>query len=278
MGNSMRIVMPFFILLLLCDSICFGQIRPGARQIALAHADVASQKNVFALFNNPASLTDLNFIQAGIFYSPAPYGLSELSTAFAAVSIPAWSGTTAAGFSVYGFELYRESSISAGYSNKVLENFSAGITAVYRNVSIKNYGSANAFILNAGFSAAVSGAISFGMFALNVTRSSIGSEGNQIPTVFCLGGTYLAGDFNINAAVEKEISSDPAFLFGAEIKPLEFIELRLGVRTFPSNFSAGIGIEYARFQFEYAVYTHTDLGLTHQAGLIFTFGPQRDSK
>ena len=50
----------------------FPQYNPGARQISLANSDVALANDVFTLFSNPAGLSQINWREVGIYYSPAP--------------------------------------------------------------------------------------------------------------------------------------------------------------------------------------------------------------
>lgn len=63
---------------------CSAQILPGAKQIALSHADVAGSSDVFSVFNNPAGLSNISDTQIGIYYSPSPFGLKQLANGFCA--------------------------------------------------------------------------------------------------------------------------------------------------------------------------------------------------
>ena len=77
---------------------------------------------------------------------------------------------------------------------------------------------------------------------------------------------------NINLAFEKDISYDATGQFGLEYNIIEYISIRAGFQNEPSRYSAGIGINYLLISLDYAIFTHQDLGLTHQAGLIISFG------
>ena len=50
----------FFVPILLFAS-SYGQFNPGARQISLSNSDVALSNDVFAVFNNPAGLSQFNW-------------------------------------------------------------------------------------------------------------------------------------------------------------------------------------------------------------------------
>lgn len=266
-----RVLETWFVLLfLLCK--CFAQVNPGAKQIALSHSDVSSSNDVFSLFNNPAGLASLKFREAGIFYSPAPFGLTELSNAFAAYCEPSSIGSFSAGFSIYGFELYKETKIVFGFGRKISNNFSVGLASVYHNLFIKNYGSKGVFIFNLGAIAKLSDQVGFGFVIENATRSTFAGESNQIPTVLWLGTDLkFIKEISFNAAIKKEIGYNPSVLLGTEYSIIQFLRFRIGVSNQPDTYSAGIGIIFSFIQADYAITSHNELGFTHHIGLIIRF-------
>ncbi|PKL83781.1 MAG: hypothetical protein CVV24_03440, partial [Ignavibacteriae bacterium HGW-Ignavibacteriae-3] len=177
-----RVLATLFVLLFLFSN-CFSQVDPGARQIALARSNVSTSQDVFSIYNNPAGLSSLISREGGIFYSPAPFGIRELSTGSAAFCEPTSIGSFGAGFSVYGFDLYRETSVALAYSRKITSDFSIGITSIYRNISIRNYGSRGFLLFNAGANAKLGSKINLGFIIENATRSSLSNYANQIPVV-----------------------------------------------------------------------------------------------
>ena len=66
-----RILLIFAPLLLLSTN--YAQLNPGARQISLSNSDVALSNDVFSIFNNPAGLSQLNWREIGVYYSPESY-------------------------------------------------------------------------------------------------------------------------------------------------------------------------------------------------------------
>ncbi|MCZ7612634.1 MAG: hypothetical protein M5T52_03585 [Ignavibacteriaceae bacterium] len=138
-----------FTLLLLIEltAITFAQYTPGARQISMANSDVALSNDVFSLFSNPAGLSQINWREVGIYYSPAPFGLTELSNGYIAYNEPFNFGSLSIGGMTYGFELYRESKVVLGYSYNYENILFAGISINYHNYSIQNYGNTGVFYL-----------------------------------------------------------------------------------------------------------------------------------
>jgi hypothetical protein len=58
---------------------------------------------------------------------------------------------------------------------------------------------------------------------------------------------------------------------GINFDLIDNLSLRIGFANEPAEFSCGIGIHFSYFNFDYSVFTHPDLGLTHQAGIIISF-------
>ncbi|MCX6149358.1 MAG: hypothetical protein NTX22_02405 [Ignavibacteriales bacterium] len=260
------------LLVILFAHCIIAQINPGARQIALSNSDVAQSDDVFSNFSNPAGLSQMNWREIGIYYSPAPFGMKELANGYIAYIEPTDYGSFGLGAMTYGFDLYKQNKISLSYSNRFEEKFFAGITINYHTIAIKNYGSANSLSLNFGSMIYLISNLKWGFAFHNVTRATFGDEKNQIPTVLQTGFSYSPLDnATLNTAVEKESEFPLSIRFGLEYSPIKYFYLRSGFSTEPEKFSAGVGINYTFIQLDYAVFTHAELGLTHQAGIIINF-------
>ena len=91
--------------------------------------------------------------------------------------------------------------------------------------------------------------------------------------VFTTGFSYdFINTLSINLAIEKDIRYKPSVQFGIEYDIIKYLSLRVGFQNEPSRYTAGIGINYSMIGLDYALFTHQELGLTHQAGLIISFG------
>ena len=175
------------IIICLVSFSAYSQYNPGAKQISLSNSDVALSNDVFSLFNNPAGLAQMNWREIGVYYSPAPFGLSELANGYAVYNEPTSIGSFAIGGMSYGFELYRESKISLGYSYNYLNSFFAGLTLNYQTISIQNYGDDGAFSLNLGLLTYISNNFRLGFSIQNINRATFGSEEDQIPMILNTG-------------------------------------------------------------------------------------------
>jgi len=272
----MKLILTIIIICSLTLS-AYSQYNPGAKQISLSNSDVALSNDVFSIFNNPAGLAQMNWREVGVYYSPAPFGLSELANGFVAYHEPTSIGSFAIGGMSYGFDLYRESKFSLGYSYNYLNKFFAGVTINYQTVSIQNYGNDGALFFNIGGLAYVSNILRLGFSIQNINRASFGDDDDQIPMIFNTGFSYdVVDELTLNFAVEKDIKYKASFQFGINYDIIEYLSLRTGFSNEPSKYSAGIGINYSMFSLDYAMYTHNDLGLTHQAGIIMSFGREQN--
>ncbi|HLG31613.1 MAG TPA: hypothetical protein VI362_01130 [Ignavibacteriaceae bacterium] len=251
----------------------YGQFYPGAKQISLSHSDVALANDVFALFSNPAGLSQINWREVGIYYSPAPFGLSELANGYAAYLEPFEFGSVAIGGMSYGYELYREAKVTAGYSFNYNNIFFIGLSANYHSFSIQDYGSTGVLYFNLGGLAYITNDLRWGFAVDNLNRASLADADDQIPMIFNTGFSYnVINSLSFNLALEKDIRYNPSIKVGIDYDIIEYLSLRLGTANEPAKFSFGIGINYSMFNLDYALFTHPDLGLTHQAGIILSFG------
>ncbi len=269
----------FIMLFVSFQTDLISQNNPGAKQISMSNSDVALSDDVFSIFNNPAGLSQMNWRELGIYYSPAPFGFSELANGFIAYHEPFDLGSLGFGAMTYGFDLYRENKISVGFSYNYLNRFFTGGTINFHTVSIQNYGSDNTFYLTIGSLYYLTQNFKLGFSVQNLNRASFGNEKDNIPMIFNTGFSYSPNEeFNFNVCLEKDIRYNYSLRFGIEYDLMKYISLRSGFANEPARYSAGVGINYSIFSLDYAFFTHTDLGLTHQAGLIISFGLEGNRK
>ncbi len=242
-----------------------AQQHPGAKSISLASSDAALSSDAFSLFTNPSGLAQMNWMEGGVFYSPSPFGIKELSNAFFAASIPTEYGSFGLGVTTYGFELYKENKFVLAYSNRYAKNFFYGVSLSLNHLSIKNYGEDNAFTFALGALYYISSDFRFAFAADNLNKASWGKEKNQIPTVYRSGISYdVLQNVSLNVAVESEVGFNPSLQCGINYDLNEYFSLRSGFANEPTKYSAGFGVHYSQFEIDYAIFTHQELGLTHQ--------------
>ena len=261
------------------DAAIYAQYNPGAKQIALANSDVGQSDDVFSVFSNTAGLSQMGWREIGVYYSPAPFGFTELANGFIAYHEPFSIGSLGLGFMTSGYDLYRESRLTLAFSYSYQGSLFAGVSINYHNVSIKNYGSDGVFYIDLGGLFYLTNKIRWGFALHNINHASFGDYDDQIPVILNSGiSVDILTNFTFNAAIEKDIRYNASIMFGLDYQVIRYVSIRSGFSNEPSRFTSGIGIHYSFISLDYAVFTHTELGLTHQAGIIISFGSGESRK
>jgi comEA protein len=263
----------FAILFFCCTVSVFSQTEQGARPLAMGGAYIALADNVWAAFFNPAGLAQMNWREFSVFYSPQPFGVKELAQGSFAYLEPTNIGAIGLSGRVYGFELYREVGGAISYSNSYNGFVFYGATLRYTSIAIQNYGSTETIGIDVGVLAYLTNYLRWGFAATNVNAPTIGQAKERLPQTYSTGLSYNpAAELVLNFDVFKDVKYPIAIRFGAEYELLDMIALRAGIGNNPSTFSAGVGIRYSLFEFDYALSTHQDLGMTHQLSVAISFG------
>jgi len=264
------------ILFIVTFEISFAQFENtdiGARAIGLNGAFTSQSDNSLAIFYNPSGLGQMKYREVSVYYCPSPFGISEISTAALTYAEPLKFGTIGIGIKTYGFDLYRETSVSLSYGNDFRGKTFYGLNANFYNLKIQNYNSASAFGADVGAMAYITDFLKWGFFAKNFTGTKIGESKEKLAQVYRTGFTAQPrNDLNFILEVEKDVRYPISFRGGMEYFINDYVDIRAGVGTEPTSFSGGITINYNIFQLDYAIYNYRDLGITNQGSLTVNFG------
>ena len=262
MSNLKKVILLLFIV-----SRSSAQSFSDSESCALLHSNLSNSNSALNTFNNPANLMLNNDLTFTAFYSPAPYGLSELAIRATGISYTSKYGAFAAGFHHYGFELYKEQRYAFSYANCIAKNFYMGISAIYYNVSIKNYGTTGTFYFNLGLNYRILESIRIACLIINPTRASLSGYSNELPVVLKMGADIeINNSFTFCTALAKEGNFDTAYSFGLISHIFSFINLYTGYRNYPSSYSCGITLYHFQAAITYSIYSHEYLGLSQQIG------------
>jgi hypothetical protein len=275
-------ILPLILISFLCIKVSYAQFENtdiGARAVALNGAFTSLSNNSQAIFYNPSGLGQIKYREFSAFYSPAPFGLSELKTGALTYAEPFQFGVLGVGAKTYGFDLYRETNIILSYGNRFKGKIFYGFNVNYYNINIQNYNSATSFGLDIGTMAYITEFLRWGFFAKNITGSTIGESKEKIVQVYRTGFTVQPGkDINFLLEIEKDVKHPISVSAGLEYSFYDFLDLRAGVGSEPTSFSGGIGLNYNMFQLDYALYNSLDLGITHQGTISINFGGEKDRR
>jgi hypothetical protein len=241
----------------------FERTEVGARAAGFANAFSGLANDVTGISFNPAGIADIKHIQGAFFYSPQPFGLSELALGSVNVAVPLNIGVVGVSLRCYGFDLYREISGTISFS-RIVADIQVGLNLHYDALRIKNYGSEGTFGIDAGFIIPLQKNLHCGLAVHNLNAPTVGSRRESLPRVFTSGFAYSPiSNLTLLLDIQKEISFLPSTRFGFEYWMFNAIAFRAGVSEKPTQFSTGIGVRYRLIQFDYAVSVHQELGWTH---------------
>lgn len=244
----------------------FEKFNLGARYIALGGSFSALPGSAFSQFHNPALLSMSGSRNVEFFYSNR-YGFSELAQQSFAFSDPVTIqniGAVGLSFFNYGYELYRDMRFKLSFARMLHPNVYYGAAFNYNTLRIKNYGESACFGLDVGLLVAITPDITAGFSTTNLNQPTIGKTEDKLAHTYQAGLAYFY-DTSVCLVFDIETSSrsDLNIRSGLEYTPVQFFSMRAGFSTEPSEFSGGFGLHYSTLDFDYAITSHPDLGLTH---------------
>ncbi len=219
---------------------------------------------------NPASIAQNTSFNTSLFYSPSPFQLPQLSH-FGLVTINNYDKINfAAGFSSFGFSLYRETELSLTTATMFTESFGIGLSFHADHISIQSYGSATRVVVDLGAIISVTDNMNIGMSFNNITRSTFG-EDDDIPQIIITGMSFsLLERTTVTLDIVHDVRYSTGCRAGIEFSPIEYLTLRAGTQNEHSRLFGGIGINIFSFIIDYGIATHSELGLTHSLGITFS--------
>jgi hypothetical protein len=231
----------------------------------MGYAAVGSAaRSTGAISLNPSGIGALQTYRLTLFYSPSPFGLPQLSNGGLSAAIPLGPAVARVAFRSSGFALYREWTGTVTGGGMPMEGLLVGAAVNVNHLSIDRYGSATAIGCDLGFSITLAKGIHWGAAFLNANRPVLGAARDVLPQYYLTGLVYEAGDDAVlGCTLTKDSRYAASVRVGAEVKPLDFLSLRLAVATDPSRYCAGVEIHALSVHIMYAVATHSELGLEH---------------
>ncbi len=270
-GSRTRLPGALCCVLLLAVTPLAAQTLPvGTRSLGMGGTYVALANSADAIFANPGGLAQLNRMELSLFYQ-RPFGLSSLNYGAIAAVAPLRGFTAGVGLTALGNELFGEESLTAAVSLEYARRLFFGESISFLKTHIKGYGNAASPMLNLGAVFDISPSVRFGFAALNLNRAR--RAGETLPQSLTAGLTVKpAPKLLLSFEVYRDVRFDEEVRFGAEVQPLPALALRVGAGNHPDRFSAGLGVSAGRFRVDYAIFTHNELGATHQVSLTIA-GP-----
>jgi hypothetical protein len=259
----------WLIVVFVLASVCrcrggFDQSGSGSRANALGGACTALAGDVWSASCNVAGLSALPENEISFFYSPAPFGLSELAVESGVVGIPTRFGVIGVAGRKFGYDLYREMTGTISYSFSIAP-VGFGISLNYQWAGIGRYGSSTTLAADLGIRADLPGGLQCGMSIRNVNGAAVGSSEEPLPQI-CLMGIACNPAEHLLLAIDlhKQSGYEPSVCFGIEYRVIDAVTLRAGIPEAASACTAGVGIRFLPLRIDYDVRAHPELGWTHE--------------
>lgn len=259
-----------------CPSLSFAQssydLRGHARSTGLAHATTALATDV-GVHANPAARSASSKRELTLFARQS-FGLEALRYGAAHWVRPSRVGSFSMGAGTFGTDAYREVHLNAGYARafsfRTSRRLHAGVNLRYYHTRVDGYGQAGALGVHLGLLVEVLPGLDFGAHATNVNQPAL-VEDDSLPRTLAVGLSYEAERrVRIVADVFKDVAFPLSMRGGLEVRPVEVFQVRAGVASNPTRFTAGAGVSVGALQADLAAEQHQELGWSPAA----SFGVQ----
>ncbi|MCG8309604.1 MAG: hypothetical protein MI975_19565 [Cytophagales bacterium] len=242
----------------------------GAKSKGVGNSNTAIADE-WSIFNNAGGMSALEHVH--VFFGYDRYHrLEGFDKVAAGIIHPMKFGNIGIALFRFGDELFSESTISMAYGNKI-GFVRLGAKVNYYQLRIDEFGTAGAMFFDLGGIVELVPDLSFGAFISNFSSAKLSNvERSELPVVMKIGLSYTpVRKLSVNLDVYKDVRFMPMIKAGIEYIIAEKLYLRTGVNTNPFQNFFGIGISLDPFNIDYAVSNHDFLGLSHQAGISFTY-------
>jgi hypothetical protein len=117
----------------------------------------------------------------------------------------------------------------------------------------------------------------FGAHIYNLNQAKLATYKNErIPTIMKAGFSYFPiKKLFLNAEIEKDVELSPRFKAGLEYAIIDKFFVRTGFNVNPDKYYFGAGFQNHRFQFNYAITVHSQIGAIHTMGIGLLFKPKK---
>jgi len=268
--NYKILTLTFFLLFFTVNksfSIQDSRIEEG-KAAAMSNTSV-TLTDIWSIYHNQAGLGYLEDISVGVFHQSGY--IKEQNIQGISFALPTKTGTIGASYSYYGYSQYNEMQAGLAYGKSFSKYFAVGLQLNYlRSHIVGNYGDASTVNFEIGILSQPIDNLFIGAHFYNPSRSKM--EGEEIPTIFNLGISYLFSEKVMFAiGTEKDLDNNAIFKVGLDYKLIDFVSLQAGISTNPSKYSFGIGFHYININAHVGFSNHQTLGFTPSFTLSYGF-------
>jgi len=232
----------------------------------------AVYRGIWAVFDNPAGLSQEGAFSAGISYN-SRFLMDELSAKAIAVVVPMKkAGNVGFGYQQFGYALYKDQHACLLYSKSFGANIAAGIRFDYLSTAFGgDYGNAAALTGSAGVIVRVSENIRLGATVFNPQRVEFSQDGKErYPGVIQAGMSWnFKGETELAIGISKTVNSKEILQTVFRYQVSKGFLLHGGVSNGHEPFSFGYVFKLSKFEICMASGYHYLLGFSPRFSLIF---------
>ncbi|MFK8046458.1 MAG: hypothetical protein AB8B72_13260 [Crocinitomicaceae bacterium] len=244
----------------------------GIRQNSLGNTG-SNISDLWSVKNNPGSFAFMNGTQASLIYQNR-FLISELASQAVAFGHSTDIGNVGFFFNHTGFSLFRTLQLGGTYAIELSPRLGMGVNFNYNQTRFGDiYGVKHHFLAGIGIQYKLKKNVLISGVVQNVNRSKVSDiENERLPTFFNLGISYQISDQVLWLLdLEKELASQINVKSGVELAAHEYLDVRLGVNSFPFQSSFGFGTHFKQLKIDLAANWHSQFGLAPSFGFLYKF-------
>jgi|GEM_PF-1478241 len=237
----------------------------GTRGFSVSGAACALGEDGWGFFYNPARMT--NQEEVNLFFLPSYYGITDLKLMGVSYRDHVYSFDISAAVHTFGFELYRETTVSLNFSKPIYDFFFAGGNVNLNNLWIKDYGDESCVTIDLGLKFLLSEHIVLGVATTNVNSGSMTQSNDRLPQMLNAALGYIDKDLLVEVGYFKELGYTSGIRMSAEYNISSNFLLRIGSTSGTQTINGGFELRMFGVGFGYSMSYHQVLGITHSFGL-----------
>ena len=262
------------IILLISVSIFADNFPIGSNSAGMAYSSV-TLRDVWAVYNNQASLAHLEGISFGAYYENR-FGLKEFGIKSVAATFSTKPGTFGLSYTYYGFDQFNENKFGLSYGMQLAKFLSVGIQIDYFLINQNpEYGNIHAIAGEVGILAEPIEDLFIGAHVFNPWRAKISIfQDERMPTIFRIGAGYNFSDkVTLTIETEKDLDEKAVFKAGLEYNIVSNLFLRTGIETSSPiySYAFGVGYKFKGISLDIAVNKHPVLDYKTSVSLAVNF-------
>lgn len=249
----------------------------GARSAGMANASI-NLTDVWAIDNNVAGLSEAEGTNIGVF-TQNRFGMTGFNTVSFVGAHELEFGSAGISMKRFGDDLYNETSLGLGFAHK-LDFISLGAKLNLLQVSIQELGSKQSVALEVGGIVHVNDELVFGLNIYNFNQAKLATYNDErFSTVLKAGVTYHPYE-KLYATIETEKDTEYKHNVkaGVEYYVIDKLAIRTGFTTLNRLSTFGLGLKLTKFQVDYAINYHSQLGISNNLSLNYIIRNNKSSE